>query len=64
MSPLNVSSSTILLTRKMRRKRTVIGKPRGPEKRATRRWLRNFSKQLWPTKFPNLDNFLAREMGR
>ena len=64
MSPLNVSSSTILLTRNMRRKRTAIGKPRGPEKRATRRWLRNFSKQLWPTKFTNRDNFRAREEGR
>jgi hypothetical protein len=63
MSPLNVSSSTILLTRNMRRKHTVIGKPRGPEKRAARRWLRNFSKQLYPTKFSNLDNFRAREEG-
>jgi hypothetical protein len=47
----------------MRRKRTTIDKPRGPEKRATRRWLRNFSKQLCRTKFPNLDDFLGRELG-
>ena len=50
MSPLTVSSSTILLTRNMRRKRTANDKPRGPEKRATRRWLRHFCKQISPTR--------------
>ena len=63
MLTLALSSSAILLTRNMRRKRTAIGKPRGPEKRAARRWLRNFSKQLCPTKFPNQDNRLDREAG-
>jgi hypothetical protein len=45
-----VSSSTILLTSNMRRKRTAVEKPRGPEKRATCRWLRHFCKQLCPTR--------------